>query len=66
MSLVQGVNALKVKLLVMFYSKSSVGVLVRSDGVLIFDEVKVACQLMWNLRSHQLMGLAMTHKVIDY
>ena len=34
----------------------------RSDGVLIFDEVKVACQLMWNSRSHQLMGLAMTHK----
>ena len=33
-----------------------------SDGVLIFDEVKVACQLMWNSRSHQLMGLAMTHK----
>ena len=33
-----------------------------SDGVLIFDEVKVACQLMWNFRSHQLMGLAMTHK----
>ena len=34
----------------------------RSDGMLIFDEVKVACQLMWNSRSHQLMGLAMTHK----
>jgi len=32
----------------------------KSDGVLIFDEVKVACQLMWNSRSHQLMGLAMT------
>ena len=27
---------------------------------MIFDEVKVACQLMWNSRSHQLMGLAMT------
>lgn len=34
----------------------------RSDGVLIFDEVKVACQLMWNSRSPQLMSLAMTHK----
>ena len=34
----------------------------KSDGVVIFDEVKVACQLMWNSRSHQLMGLAMTHK----
>lgn len=34
----------------------------KSDGVLIFDEVKVACQLMWNSRSHQLMGLTMTHK----
>ena len=32
------------------------------DGVLIFDEVKVACQLMWNSCSHQLMGLAMTHQ----
>ena len=32
----------------------------KADGVLIFDEVKVACQLMWNSRSHQLMGLAMT------
>jgi len=33
----------------------------KSDGVLIFDEVKIACQLMWNSHSHQLMGLAMTH-----
>ena len=33
----------------------------KADGVLIFDEVKVACQLLWNSRSHQLMGLAMTH-----
>ena len=32
------------------------------DGALIFDEVKVTCQLMWNSRSHQLMGLAMTTK----
>jgi len=32
------------------------------DGVLIFDEVKVACQLMWNSRNHQLMGLAMNPK----
>ena len=32
----------------------------KGDGALIFDEVKVACQLMWNSRSHQLMGLAMT------
>ena len=32
----------------------------KGDGVLIFDEVKVACQMMWNSRSHQLMGLAMT------
>ena len=32
----------------------------KADGVLIFDEVKVASQLMWNSRSHQLMGLAMT------
>ena len=33
-----------------------------SDGVLIFDEVKETCQLMWNSHSHQSMGLAMTHK----
>ncbi|XP_065894808.1 uncharacterized protein [Dysidea avara] len=32
----------------------------RGDGALIFDEVKVACQLMWNSRNNQLMGLAMT------
>ncbi len=32
------------------------------DGVLIFDEVKVVCRLMWNSRSHQLVGLAMTHE----
>ena len=32
----------------------------KGDGVLLFDEVKVACQLMWNFRSHQLLGLAMT------
>ena len=32
------------------------------DGVIIFDEVKVACQLMWNSRSHKLSGLAMTSK----
>jgi len=33
----------------------------KGDGVLIFDEVKVACQLMWNSRSQKLMGLAMTY-----
>ena len=32
----------------------------KSDGVLIFDEVKVVCQIMWNSRNHKLMGLAMT------
>ena len=32
----------------------------KGDGALIFDEVKVACQLMWNSRSNQLIGLAMT------
>ena len=32
----------------------------KADGVLIFDEVKVACQLLWNSRSNTLMGLAMT------
>jgi len=34
----------------------------KADGVLIFDEVKVACQLLWNSRNHQLIGLAMTQK----
>jgi len=32
----------------------------QSDGVLVFDEVKVACQLMWNSRSQTLSGLVMT------
>ena len=32
----------------------------QSDGVLVFDEVKVACQLMWNSRRQTLSGLAMT------
>ena len=30
------------------------------DGVLVFDEVKVACQLMWNSRNQTLSKLAMT------
>lgn len=34
----------------------------KADGVLIFDEVKVACQLLWNSRNHQILGLAMTQK----
>ena len=34
----------------------------QGDGALIFDEVKVASQLMWNSRSYELMGLAMTSK----
>ena len=34
----------------------------QGDGVLIFDEVKVACQLVWNSRSQTLSGLAMTSK----
>ena len=34
----------------------------RSDGVLVFDEVKVSCQLMWNSRRQTLTGLAMTSK----
>jgi len=33
------------------------------DGILIFDEVKVACQLLWNSQNHQLMGLAMTQNL---
>ena len=33
----------------------------QGDGVLIFDKVKVACQLVWNSRNQKLSGLAMTH-----
>ena len=32
----------------------------KSDGVLIFDEVKVVSSLIWNSRNHQLIGLAMS------
>jgi len=32
----------------------------KSAGVLIFDEVKVVSSLMWNSRSHRIIGLAMT------
>ena len=34
----------------------------QGDGVLIFDEVKVACQLIWNSKSQALAGLAMMSK----
>ena len=29
----------------------------KADGVLMFNKVKMACQLMWNSINHQLMGL---------
>ena len=32
----------------------------RSDGVLIFDDVKVISRLMWNSRSKKITGLAMS------
>ena len=35
----------------------------KSIGVLIFDEVKVVSSLMWNARSHQIVGLAKTEEV---
>ena len=34
----------------------------QGDGGLIFDKVKVTCQLIRNSRNNQLMGLAMTHQ----
>ena len=34
----------------------------KADRVLVFDEVKVACQLLWNSRNNALMGLAMSSK----
>ena len=33
-----------------------------ADSVLIFDEVKVVSQLMWNSRSQTIIGLAMTEE----
>lgn len=35
----------------------------KNAGVLIFDEVKVVSSLMWNSRSHRIIGLAMTEEV---
>ena len=35
----------------------------KSIGVLIFDEVKVVSSLVWNSRSHQIVGLAMTEEI---
>ena len=37
----------------------------KSDGVLIFDEVKVVNRLMWNSRSQTLIGVAMDHKELS-
>ena len=34
----------------------------QSDGVLIFDEVKVVSGLIWNSRSQRIIGLAMTER----
>ena len=34
----------------------------QGDGVIIFDEVKVVCHLIWNSRSHQLIGPAMSRE----
>ena len=34
----------------------------KSDGVLIFDEVKVVSGLIWNSRNQCIIGLAMTEK----
>lgn len=33
----------------------------KKDGVLIFDEVKVINQLMWNSRSQKMIGICMSH-----
>ena len=33
-----------------------------STGILVFDEVKVVSSLMWNSRSHRIIGLAMTEE----
>ena len=36
------------------------GAVLLSDGAVIFDEVKVISSLIWNSRSHHLVGLAMS------
>ena len=36
------------------------GVRPKSDGALIFDEVKVISSMIWNSKSHHLVGLAMS------
>ena len=38
----------------------------QGDGVIVFDEVKIACELMWNSRSQKLSRLAMTCKELIY
>ena len=38
----------------------------KHDGVLIFDEVKVICRIMWNSRSQWLIGLSMSHREMIY
>ena len=37
-----------------------------STGILVFDEVKVVSSLMWNSRSHRIIGLAMTEETQAY
>ena len=34
----------------------------KSDGVIIFDKVKVVSSLMWNSQNHKIIGLAMTEE----
>ena len=34
----------------------------QSNGALIFDEIKVVSSLIWNSRSHKIIGLAMTEE----
>ena len=43
-------------------SSSSEQSMPKSDGVLIFDEVKVVSSLMWNSRNYQIIGLSMSEK----
>ena len=36
--------------------------MLKSDGAIIFDKVKVVSSLMWNSRNHKIIGLAMTEE----
>lgn len=38
----------------------------QSDGILVFDEVRVAAKVVWNSKNHKLIGLAMPREEYAY